>query len=115
VLEFSWRSILVNRLRELAFLNKGLVITLIDERDERRENFYEGGIREFVEHINRKQHCTSHPIFVSSAGGEGAPSHRRGEIALQWTDAYVEQHLLLRQQHQHHRGRHAPLSASAPR
>ena len=96
VLDFSFDR-LATRFMQLAFLNKGLRIELIDERDDRRETyFYEGGIRSYVEHINRTREALHRePIFFSSAmevvGPEGTPIIVEVEVAMQWTDAYVEQ------------------------
>jgi DNA gyrase subunit B len=78
---------LSQRLRELAFLNAGVAITIVDERDGRTHRFfYEGGIREFVEFLNtNKTVVTEKPIYMS---GE-----REGiivDIALQWNDTYTE-------------------------
>ncbi|HOD27822.1 MAG TPA: DNA topoisomerase (ATP-hydrolyzing) subunit B [Syntrophales bacterium] len=85
-MEFSF-DILANRLRELAFLNSGVKITLIDERaDKRGEFFYKGGIVSFVEYINRnKRVLHKHPIFV-----QGAREDCEVEMALQYNDTYVE-------------------------
>ncbi len=86
-LEFHF-DILAKRLRELAFLNSGLRIELIDERSERRvEVFqYEGGIRSFVEHV-AKVRTPLHPNVVYFSGHE---QDIGVEVALQWTDAYEE-------------------------
>ncbi len=78
---------LSQRLRELSFLNRGILITLNDERDGKKHRFqYEGGIVSFVEHLNRnKETLPQKPIDVT---GE-----RDGvvvEIALQWNDGYAE-------------------------
>ena len=85
-LEFSY-DILANRLRELAFLNSGLKINLIDERiDKKSEFFYEGGIISFVEYINRnKKVLHKHPIFV-----EGDKDDCHVEVAIQYNDTYAE-------------------------
>ena len=85
-LEFTF-DILANRLRELAFLNSGIHITLIDDRDDRKsEFFYEGGIVSFVEYINRnKKVLHKDPIFVS-----GAREDCSVEVALQYNDTYAE-------------------------
>jgi len=85
-LEFNF-DILANRLRELAFLNSGIQITLIDDRDDRKsEFFYEGGIISFVEYINRnKKVLHKDPIFVS-----GAREDCSVEVALQYNDTYAE-------------------------
>jgi DNA gyrase subunit B len=86
-LEFSFDT-LAQRLRELAFLNPGLAITLDDERgDGRSHRFqYEGGIREFVTHLNRnKTGVTEKPIYMV-----GTRDGIEAEIALQWNDAYTE-------------------------
>jgi DNA gyrase subunit B len=80
---------LSQRLRELAFLNKGLEIKLRDERAEKvRENVfhYEGGIVEFVEHLNKaKQTLHPRPICL-----EGESEGVFLEIAMQWNDSYQE-------------------------
>jgi len=84
--EFSF-DILANRLRELAFLNSGIRITLTDERDERNSEFYyKGGIVSFVEYLNRhKKVLHAKPIFV-----EGAREDCQVEVALQYNDTYSE-------------------------
>ena len=81
-------DILSNRLRELAFLNKGISITLTDKREENKvENYlYEGGIKEFVSYLNRnKEVLHSEPIYV-----EGEKDSVIVEIALQYNDGYSE-------------------------
>ena len=80
---------LAQRLRELAFLNKGLEIILRDDRSERgRETTfrYDGGIVEFVQHLNKaRQVLHPQPIYV-----EGESNGVFLEIALQWNDSYNE-------------------------
>ena len=79
---------LATRLRELAFLNKGLKISLRDERGEqaREQVFhYEGGIVEFVEHLNRARQALHPPVYI-----EGESNGTLLEIALQWNDSYAE-------------------------
>jgi DNA gyrase subunit B len=86
--DFHW-DILQKRLRELAFLNRGLSITLRDERpDEPKERMfqYEGGIISFVEHLNDKKDPL-HPIISTNGERDGVVV----ECALQWADAYSEQ------------------------
>jgi len=85
-LEFNF-DILANRLRELAFLNSGIQITLIDDRSDRKsEFFYEGGIISFVEYINRnKKVLHKDPIYVSGEREESSV-----EVALQYNDTYAE-------------------------
>jgi len=84
--EFSYET-LSNRLRELAFLNSGVKITLIDEREDRQaEFFYEGGIVSFVEYINRnKKVLHKSPIFIT-----GSKEDCLVEVALQYNDTYAE-------------------------
>lgn len=85
-LEFSF-EILSNRLRELAFLNKGLKIKLEDERkDKETEFYYSGGIISFVEHINRNKNPLHKDVIYFS----GEKDHVSCEIALQYNDAYSE-------------------------
>src|SRR5512147_3079024 len=78
---------LSQRLRELSFLNRGILITLEDERDNKKHRFqYEGGITSFVEHLNRnKETLPARPIEID-AEREGVGV----EIALQWNDGYAE-------------------------
>jgi DNA gyrase subunit B len=86
VLEFSW-DILSQRLRELAFLNKGLKITLTDEKTEKKQVFhYSGGIISFVEHLNKnKTPIHPKPVYIS-----GEKEDIIVEIALQYNDGYSE-------------------------
>ena len=86
VFEFE---ILQSRLRELAFLNKGIRITLADKR-EGQENvetyYYEGGIKEFVNYLNRnKDVLHPEPIYV-----EGEKDGIIAEVSLQYNDGYTE-------------------------
>jgi len=85
-LQFSY-DVLAQRLRELAFLNRGLKITLADERSDRRAEFrFTGGIVEFVKHLNRgKQPLHETPIYI-----EGRRENIEIEIALQYNDGYNE-------------------------
>ncbi|MDI6890524.1 MAG: DNA topoisomerase (ATP-hydrolyzing) subunit B [Thermodesulfovibrionales bacterium] len=86
VLDFSY-DILSQRLRELAFLNRGLKITLLDERTEKMKVFhYSGGIVSFVEHLNKNKTPLHHrPIYIS-----GEREDIIVEIALQYNDGYTE-------------------------
>ena len=86
ILDLSW-DILSQRLRELAFLNRGLKITLSDERTEKKQEFhYSGGIVSFVEHLNKNK-TLIHPktIYIS-----GEKEDIIVEIALQYNDGYSE-------------------------
>lgn len=78
---------LTDRLRELAFLNKGLKITIEDLRQtdhERKEFHYEGGIRHYVEYLNEDQNVLfDPPIYV-----EGKENDITVEVSLQYTDSY---------------------------
>jgi DNA gyrase subunit B len=78
---------LAQRLRELAFLNKGVKISMTDERSGKKEIFhYEGGIKSFVTYLNRnKEVIQAEPIYV-----EGKKEDYSVEIALQYNDGYVE-------------------------
>jgi len=86
--EYSWDT-LASRMRETAFLNKNLKISLTDERElePRREDFrYAGGILDFVKYLNEKKEAIhSKPVYFETEGTEGAV-----EVALQWNTSYTE-------------------------
>src|SRR5437588_612632 len=85
ILEFSFDT-LAQRLRELAFLNKGLAITLKDEGKEKEQVFrYKGGIVSFVEHLNEAKTPLHKPIFI-----EIEKSEMILELALQYNEGYAE-------------------------
>ena len=86
--EFS-KEVLVTKFREVAFLNKGVRITLIDEREEdpSEEVFhYEGGIKSFVEYINRSKNAITNDIIYFDKSMDDCEL----EIAMQYTDGYSE-------------------------
>jgi len=85
-IEFIY-EILAKRLRELSFLNSGVRIELVDERDDKREVFeYEGGIREFVRHINRAKAAVHDAIIWFRSQHDAITV----ELAMQWNDSYQE-------------------------
>ncbi len=85
-LDFSWDTI-STRLRESAYLNKGVWIRLLDERVDREKNFYfEGGVTSFVRHLNRRRDVlNSRPIYV-----EKLVNGTNVEVALQYNDGFAE-------------------------
>ena len=86
IVEFNYDT-LAHRFRELAFLNKGLSITITDERSNKKETFmYEGGILSFVEHLNKSK-TTLHPkpIYIFKE-----KDNVTVEVAIQYNDSYAE-------------------------
>lgn len=84
--EYSYDT-LANRFREMAFLNKGLKISIHDERTDKGETFhYEGGLGEFVQYLNRaKTPIHKEPIYFFQSR-----DNYEVEVAMQWTDGYTE-------------------------
>ncbi len=86
--EFNW-DILAKRLRELAFLNAGLEVRLCDERSaegERREVFrYEGGIKQFVSHLNQEKHPLCEVVYFSTEREDVTL-----EVAMQYNDGFSD-------------------------
>ena len=80
-------EILAKRIRELSFLNNGTKIELIDQRDGKSESFaYSGGVRGFVEYINRSKSVLHSKIFHAVGEKDGVIV----EVAMQWNDSYAE-------------------------
>lgn len=81
------RNVLAKRFREMAFLNKGVKIEFADERDGYKELFhYEGGIKSFVEYINKSKKPLDHEVMYI----EGEKDTTKVEIAMQYTESYNE-------------------------
>jgi DNA gyrase subunit B len=90
VSEFSFET-LSGRLRELAFLNAGLTITIEDERSGKRHDFlFKDGIREFVAYLNKAREVLFNPPIALRQEVETERGTALVEIALQWNDAYDE-------------------------
>jgi DNA gyrase subunit B len=84
--DFSF-DVLSQRLRELAFLNRGVHIAIVDERDQKSHEFlYEGGLKSFIEHLNRAKT----PIHEGVIYVQGTRDNVEVEIAMQWNSSYNE-------------------------
>ena len=80
-------DILARRLRELSFLNNGAKIVLIDQRVGKEENFaFSGGVRGFVEYMNRAKNVLHPNVFAARGAKEGITV----DVAMQWNDSYQE-------------------------
>jgi DNA gyrase subunit B len=78
---------LAKRLRELSFLNSGVRIELVDERDEKSEVFqFEGGLKAFVQHLNRSKT----PVHDTVLWFHTRDGNTQVEVAMQWNDSYTE-------------------------
>jgi DNA gyrase subunit B len=91
--DFSFDK-LSERLREKAFLNKGIKITIVDERsdaEKKHEFLYEGGIAEFVKHLNKNKNVLhSKPMYFEKAANAAEGDDLAIEVAIQYNDAYDE-------------------------
>jgi len=81
-------DLLAKRIRELSFLNNGVNIELVDHRSGKTENFaFSGGIKGFVEYINRSKTTLHENIFYANSGEKGGITI---EVSMQWNDSYGE-------------------------
>ena len=92
--ELEWdKDVFVQRLRETAFLTKGLRIVLVDEREgeERHEFYAEGGIRDFVAYVNdAKDPVHKHIVYFEGSSNGDSVEEATVEVAMQWNTSYVE-------------------------
>jgi DNA gyrase subunit B len=89
--EFHY-DILSKRLRELSFLNNGVKIRLIDQRQGKEENFaFAGGVQGFVQYINRSKNVLHPETFAVATESDAGGTSVGVEVAMQWNDGYTEQ------------------------
>ncbi|WP_291989682.1 DNA topoisomerase (ATP-hydrolyzing) subunit B [Candidatus Accumulibacter sp. ACC007] len=91
VVEFHY-EIIAKRLRELSFLNNGVKIRLVDQRNGKEENFaFLGGVQGFVEYINRSKSVLHPNVFHAAGESMSVNGPISVEVAMQWNDSYAEQ------------------------
>jgi DNA gyrase subunit B len=85
-------DILAKRLRELSFLNNGVKIKLVDQRNNKEEDFaFSGGVKGFVDYINRSKTVLHPNVFYSTGDSKAGDVTIGVEVAMQWNDSYAEQ------------------------
>lgn len=90
-IDYSY-EIFAKRLRELSFLNNGVSIRLIDERQGKEENFsFSGGVKGFVEYINKSKTVLHPNVFYASSSSSAGGTEVGVDVAMQWNDSYGEQ------------------------
>lgn len=83
--EFDFETVL-NRMRQQAYLTKGVTINVIDERFDKKYKFYfEGGVKSYVQHLNKNKERIGNVVYIEKDAPEG-----NVEIALQYTESYQE-------------------------